>query len=76
MLQYPKYKIVRVNELNQTEKKQEGLAINKKTVIMICVILAAVMAFAGVLTQVLPRGVCETDANGTIIYGTYTEIDD
>ncbi len=76
MLQYPKYKIVRVNELNQTEKKQEGLAINKKTVIMICVILAAVMAFAGVLTQVLPRGVYETDANGTIINGTYTEIED
>lgn len=62
--------------MNQTEKKQEGLAINKKTVIMICVILAAVMAFAGVLTQVLPRGVYETDANGTIINGTYTEIED
>ena len=43
---------------------------------MICIILAAVMAFAGILTQVLPRGVYETNADGTIINGTYTEIED
>ena len=63
-------------ELTETENKQSGLKINKKTVILICVLLAAIMAFAGVLTQVLPRGVYETDADGAIINGTYTQIED
>lgn len=62
--------------MNQTENKQAGISINKKTVVMICILLAAVMAFAGALTQVLPRGVYETNADGTIINGTYTEIED
>ncbi len=61
--------------LNNTENKQAGLSINKKTVILICVVLAAIMAFAGVLTQVLPRGVYELNPDGTIINGTYTEIE-
>lgn len=63
-------------ELSENEKKQAGLKINKKTVILICVVLAAIMAFAGVLTQVLPRGVYETNPDGTIINGTYTQIED
>lgn len=63
-------------ELTKTENKQAGLKINKKTVILICILLAAVMAFAGVLTQVLPRGVYQTDADGAIINGTYTQIED
>ena len=62
--------------LTETENKQAGLKINKKTVILICVLLAAIMAFAGVLTQVLPRGIYETDAEGAIINGTYTQIED
>lgn len=62
--------------LTETENKQAGLKINKKTVILICVLLAAIMAFAGVLTQVLPRGIYETDADGAIINGTYTQIED
>lgn len=69
-------KLKRVIILTATENKQAGLTINKKTVILICIILAAVMAFAGVLTQVLPRGVYETNADGTIINGTYTQIED
>lgn len=63
-------------ELSENEKNQAGLKINKKTVILICVVLAAIMAFAGVLTQVLPRGVYETNPDGTIINGTYTQIED
>ncbi len=59
-----------------TEKTQSGLSINKKTIILICVLLAAIMAFAGILTQVLPRGIYETNADGTIINGTYTQIED
>ena len=63
-------------ELTETENKQAGLKINKKTIILICVLLAAIMAFAGVLTQVLPRGMYQTDADGAIINGTYTQIED
>ncbi len=62
--------------MNKTENNQAGLSINKKTIILICILLAGIMAFAGVLTQVLPRGVYETNPDGTIINGTYTEIED
>ena len=63
-------------ELANTENKQSGLSINKKTVAVICIFLVAIMTFAGVLTQVLPRGMYETNPDGTIINGTYTEIED
>ncbi len=69
-------KLGTVKILTNTENKQSGLSINKKTVILICVLLAAIMAFAGVLTQVLPRGVYEINPDGTIINGTYTQIED
>lgn len=62
--------------LTNTESKQSGISINKKTIILICILLAAIMAFAGALTQVLPRGVYETNPDGTIINGTYTQIED
>lgn len=62
--------------LSNTETKQSGISINKKTVVLICILLVAIMAFAGVLTQVLPRGIYETNPDGTIINGTYTQIDD
>ncbi|MBQ8015286.1 MAG: YfcC family protein [Clostridia bacterium] len=62
--------------MSNNENKNAGLSINKKTVVLICVLLAAVMAFAGILTQVLPRGVYETNADGTIINGTYTQIEE
>ncbi len=62
--------------LNNTETKQSGISINKKTIILICILLAAIMAFAGLLTQVLPRGYYETNPDGTIINGTYTQIED
>lgn len=63
-----------------TENKQAGLKIDKKTIVIICILLAAVMAFAGVLTQVLPTGEYQTTVNSdgkeTIIPGTYTQIDE
>lgn len=62
--------------MGNSENKQAGLKINSKTVIFICIILVAVMAFAGALTQLLPAGVYETTADGTIINGTYTQIDE
>jgi len=73
--------VERVIELtSDTENKQSGLNIDKKTVIFICILLAAVMAFAGVLTQVLPTGEFQTiineDGKEIIKPGTYTEIED
>lgn len=59
-----------------TENKQSGITLNKKTIVLICLLLAAIMAFAGVLTQVMPRGVYDLDENGSIINGTYREIDE
>lgn len=59
-----------------TQNKQAGLKIDKKTIVVICIILAAVMAFAGILTQVLPAGRYETDIDGNIINGTYTQTDE
>lgn len=61
------------------KKKAEnsiGISLNKKTIVTICLLLVAIMAFAGILTQVMPRGVYQTDADGSIINGTYTPIDE
>ncbi|MBQ6266121.1 MAG: YfcC family protein [Clostridia bacterium] len=56
------------------ENENAGLQLNKKSVIGICVLLVVIMAFAGVLTQLLPRGEyyaypenCFKTASGEII---------
>lgn len=59
-----------------TETKQSGITLNKKTIALICILLVGIMAFAGVLTQVMPRGLYDLDENGSIINGTYREIED
>ena len=51
-----------------------GIKIEKKTLISITAIIIGIMIFAGVLTQVVPTGVYDVDANGAIINGTYHEI--
>ena len=38
------------------ENKELGISLDKKTVIAIITALVIIMAFVGVLTQVLPRG--------------------
>ena len=63
-------------EITSSEKAQSGITLNKKTIVIICILLAAIMAFAGVLTQVMPRGIYEYDADGNIINGTYTPVDE
>lgn len=50
------------------------IQIDKKTIISITVLLIGIMLFAGVLTQVVPTGVYDTAADGSIINGTYHEI--
>lgn len=59
----------------QDTKIESGIKIEKKTVIGISVLLFCIMIFAGILTQVVPTGVYDVDASGTIINGTYHEID-
>ncbi len=61
--------------MNKDDYKSSGIKIEKKTIIGISVLLAAIMIFAGILTQTVPTGVYDVDANGSIINGTYHEID-
>lgn len=60
----------------QQSVQSEGLSINKKTVVSILLVLSAVLIFVGILTQTVPRGEYQLDANGAIIDGTYEEITD
>ena len=63
---------------NTPEKEQgqaQGLKIDKKTVISITALLFAIMIFAGILTQVIPRGIYQTDSEGMVIDGTYTRFE-
>ncbi len=50
------------------------IKIDKKTIIGITALLAAIMIFAGILTQTVPTGVYDTAADGSVINGTYHEI--
>ena len=64
------------------KKKSDGLHIDKKTIISITAILLAVYIFAGILTQVMPRGeyntfVDENTGKASITTeSTYTPLDD
>ena len=40
----------------ENNNSSAGLRLNKKSIIAICVLLTAILVFAGVLTQVMPRG--------------------
>lgn len=51
-----------------------GLSVDKKTVIMISLVLLALWIFAGVLTQVLPTGIYDMAQDGSIIPDTYHTI--
>ncbi len=57
------------------QEEQSGLKLNVKTILGVCAILLVIMAIAGVLTQTVPRGLFDRDAEGMIIDGTYHEID-
>ncbi|MBR2875686.1 MAG: YfcC family protein, partial [Clostridia bacterium] len=64
---------------NNTESKELGISLDKKTVIAILSALVVIMVLVGVLTQVLPRGeydVIEKDGYEQIVNGTYTELND
>ncbi len=61
---------------DQASDSQSVLKINKKTVIFITAALFGILILAGVLTQVVPRGAYQTDANGIIINGTYERLTD
>ncbi|MCL2512394.1 MAG: AbgT family transporter [Oscillospiraceae bacterium] len=63
------------NAVSGPQNADSGLRINKKTILFIAVILFAIMAFVGTLSQTVPRGVYAEDADGKIIDGTYELID-
>ena len=61
------------------ENKDLGLTLNKKTVMAISLVLVAVLAIIGALTQILPRGeyqVAVEDGHEAIVDGTYEEMPD
>ena len=66
----------------EKQKKNEGLQLNKKTVIGITAVLLAVWVLAGVLTQIVPRGeyttIVDTDTGKAEITedSVYVPIDD
>lgn len=43
-------------EVNEGKDNSAGIKLNAKSIIGICILLVAIMVFAGVLTQTLPRG--------------------
>ena len=48
---------VKTNEpLSEKKESNAGLQLNKKSIALILVLLTVILAFAGVLTQVMPRG--------------------
>ena len=40
----------------QPQNESAGLQLNKKSIVIICILLTVILAFAGVLTQIMPRG--------------------
>lgn len=61
------------------ENKDLGLTLNKKTVMAISLVLVAVLAVIGALTQILPRGeyqLAVEDGHEVIVDGTYEELPD
>ena len=59
------------------EKHQESksfIKIDKKTLIGVSALLLIIMLFVGILTQVVTPGAYDTDADGSIINGTYHEL--
>ena len=59
--------------------KEVGLKLNKKTMVAITLVLICVLAFIGVLTQIMPRGEYEIetqDGHEVIVDGTYTLLED
>ncbi|MGN0545069.1 MAG: YfcC family protein [Acutalibacteraceae bacterium] len=59
----------------QPKKKGTGIQIDKKTVFGITALLIVIMLFAGVLTQIVPRGEYQMDESGMVINGTYTQFE-
>lgn len=68
-------------EENTNIEKQEGgsgLSLNKKTMVAITLVLLAILAFVGIMTQTLPRGeyqIIDVDGHEAIVNGTYQTID-
>lgn len=67
------------NKMPQNEAAQkysDGLSIDKNTVRSILGVLLGVLVLVGILTQVVPAGEYTIDADGAIVDGTYTPVED
>ncbi|MDR1927266.1 MAG: AbgT family transporter [Oscillospiraceae bacterium] len=60
--------------MKQTEGAQSTLKLNRKTMLFIAALLLGILLLAGVLTQIVPRGAYQTDAQGAIINGSYARL--
>ncbi len=58
---------------NQQEIKS-FIKIDKKTLLGVTALLLGIILFVGILTQIVPPGAYDTDADGSIINGTYHEL--
>ncbi|MDR2752807.1 MAG: AbgT family transporter [Oscillospiraceae bacterium] len=54
----------------------QGLQLSKKTVLLLTGLVVGILVFAGVLTQVVPRGEYLRDAAGAVMNGTYARLPD
>ncbi len=59
----------------ESNKTTQGLQIDKKTIFTVTGLLVLIMIFAGILTQVIPAGEYNVDAEGAIINGTYHTVE-
>lgn len=56
-----------VNETKPQTNSQSGINLNKKTLAMICALLAIILIFAGTLTQIMPRSEYFTYPDGSYL---------
>ncbi len=60
--------------MQKHEESKSFIKIDKKTLIGITLLLTVIMILVGALTQIVTPGAYETDADGSIINGTYHEL--
>ena len=60
--------------MEKHEESKSFIKIDKKTLIGITLLLTVIMMLVGALTQIVTPGAYETDADGSIINGTYHEL--
>ena len=60
---------------NKPEKQEAFSQINQKSFLFIVILLTAIIALCGILTNFIPQGAYQRDADGMIIDGTYQQLE-